>query len=143
VKFARLALALAASAVIVGGTAYVVTTQADAAPAAVAQGPAAGDDGAYTSVVHVCISQHNESAGYVEEHTNPGTIGNCAAGYVQAEINAPYLAPSFTLTLAPAPSPDASATPSPTATATCTVTQNAQGASGSDPDQITSIACSG
>jgi hypothetical protein len=132
---------IAAAFILLTSAGYAIGQELPAAGASL-QGPTTADDGAYNSVVHLCVSQSNEGRVYVEEHTSPGTIGNCAAGYVQAELNVPWLAPVVTIKDAPAPS-TATPSPSPTATQTCTTVQNSQGAGGADPNRVAEIDCSG
>ena len=102
-------------------------------------GPTTNDDKAFNSIVHVCIPDTSEHFGYWEEHTSPMTIGNCASGQTQAEINEPYIAPTFTVNDFPAAT-SASPSPSPTSVQTCTVVMS-NGQNGTDPNQIVAFNC--
>lgn len=112
------------------------------AAAAVSQsGPAIIPGGnVYSSIVHVCIDPLTRAM-YPETHTGSGVIGNCANGYVQAEINAPYLPVSFPVYQDKWSGTTAGATPVPVSTEQCTVSQNVDGPNGTDPNQVTGITC--
>lgn len=93
-----------------------------AATVAHAAGPGVSPESYYTGPVHICVSQSNEGVVYVEEHTT--AVGNCAAGYDQAEINVPYLDPAgWSVTEGGA-------------TLTCTPSFGA-----ADPNEITAVTC--
>ena len=65
----------------------------------------------------------------------PGTIGNCATGYTQAEFNTPFLPQTFDIQFVVGSS---------TLNEVCSTNQDASGASvrgSNDPNQITKITC--
>ena len=92
----RAAAWLIALATIVGGLGGVGIAAALASGPPVTA-PSTGPGPYYSGPLHVCINPANEggSGAYYELHTTQ--LGNCAAGYRQAVLNA--LTPSFTLEL--------------------------------------------